>query len=529
MNKSTIRKTDFTLFCKKLIGIDKVTVDGVKDTFERVKRTAIHFLFYLTLTAYLVIAYGYYKAEYYQLMDITFVSLLVTFFFFIRSYKKKLSDMLVSMLFIYLPIANIFIKDIFFVLQGNPLFDTIFLHTHFMLILFISFSGLITHQRQTLYVGCISVVWVWVFTNYINDSYLWSLLMLDTVFFTGITLLMYFVYSSLYSLVEGYDKQERTIKSQNKELHDLLNFKDRMLHLFVHDIKNPINRILTACLKEPIAKCDIAEPGDQILLIISNILDVHKLEESKMELKRSVFDVEAVFQKAVRHVSYLCDEKKITLTRKILVIHCVEADAALLERVFINLLSNAIKFSKLNSTIDIRIIQKNDNIRVEVEDSGEGIPEEDIDHIFDKYYQGKNQGAGFSHSTGLGLTFCKWVTEAHGGLIGVKSVLGFGTTLWLELPVKTNKNQPCEKISLDVPLRYECKHREDKAILICKKQLTGLAVYQTGEILNLLNEHTSDLTEDFQYWKDELINASITGNTDYFNELRGSTLSLSYS
>jgi len=529
MNKSTLRKFDFSLFCKKLIGIDKVNVYGVKETFERMKRLAIHFLFYFTSTAYLVIAYGYFKAEYYPLMAVTFVSLLVTSSFYVFRYNKTISDLLVGMLFIYIPITNIFIKDVFFVMQGNPLIDAIFLHTHFMLVLFISFTGLITHQKQTLYVGCISVVWVWVFSIFINDPYIWSLLMLDTVFFIGITLLIYFVYSSSYSLVEGYDQQERTIKSQNSELHDLMNFKDRMLHLFVHDIKNPINRIMTASHNEPIFKADIVEPGDQILLIIGNILDVHKLEKSKMELKLSVFNLEDVFQRAVRHVDYLCVEKKITLSRKMSVNHCIEADALLLERVFINLLSNAIKFSKPNSTIDIRLTQKNDSVRVEVVDTGEGIPEEDIDHIFDKYYQGKNQRAEFSHSSGLGLTFCKWVVEDHGGKIGVESVLNLGTTLWLELPVKTNENIPCKGAIQNVPSKYERKQLENKNILICKKQLAGLAVYQTGEILNLLNEHNADITEDFQYWKEELINASITGNTEYFNELRASALSLPYS
>jgi signal transduction histidine kinase len=520
MDKSMRLKLDFSLICKSLICGDGVGVGGITEAFEKVKGLAIRYLFFFAFVAYLVIAYGYYKADYYPLMYATFVSLLVTFFLYIIDCEKYMSPRLAAMLFVYLPIANIFFKDIFFLLNENLLINTIFLHTHFMLILFVSFAGLITHQRNILYVGCISVLWIWVFTIIIDDPYLWSLLLLDTVFFIGISLLMYFIYSGACSLVREYDKQERTINSQSLELRELLDFKDRMLNLFVHDIKNPINRIIAASRNEPIHKADIFESGEQILLIIENVLDVYKLEDSKMELKLTVFDIDRVFQNSVRHVAYLCEEKKITLNMQVLVHLMIEADAILLERVVINLLTNAIKFSKLNSSIDIRTIQKNDNVRVEVVDTGGGIPTEDIDHIFDKYYQGKNQRVEFSHSSGLGLTFCKWVVEAHGGQIGVESVLDFGTTLWFELPVQTTHNILFETSSRSTHSKYKRKQFEDDVILICKKQLIGFSVYETGEILNLLNEHTADSSEDFNCWKEEIINASITGNTEYYNELR---------
>jgi len=520
MNKSTIQKYNFSLFCKRLIGIDKANLEGVMENFERVKRVSIYYLFHFGFTVYLVIAYGYFKADYYPLMGITFVSLLVTFIFYILKYNKKLSSVLTAVLFVYIPITNILIKDVFFLLQGNPLIATIFIHTHFMLILFISFSGLITHQRNTLYVGCISVVWVLVFSICINDTYLWSLVMLDTVFFIGISLLMYFVYSSSHSLVIGYDIQEQTINSQNAELKDLLEFKGKMLHLFVHDIKNPMNRIMTAGNKESIHRADIIEPSSHILQILGNILDVHKLEESKMVLKLSVFDLDDVCQKAITQVNYLCDEKKITLNSYASVNHCVEADAALLERVFINLLSNAIKFSELNSTIDLRITQRNANIRVEVIDTGEGIMDEDVDHIFDKHYQGKNQRTEFSHSSGLGLAFCKLVVEACGGQIGVESGYHLGTNLWFELPVKTNHSMSHDKVTLNGPAKYKRMQFEDPEILTCKEQLADVAVYQTGKILSLLNKQSGNSSVDFQYWKEELITASVKGNVEYYDELR---------
>ena len=277
MRIPSIRKFNFTFLFEKLIGINKIKIDGVLVKYNKVKELTIRFLFIFAFSSFIVIAYGYWKADYYYLVGVTCVSLFVLIALFLLKQHKCLSTNLTGILLIYIPIANILIKDVFFLHQDNPLISTIFLHTHFILLLFIAFGGLITKPGNILIVGCISVVWIWIFTIYCNDAFLWSLLNLDTVFFIGISLIMYFVYTSIHTLVVEFDNLGRTIHSQNKELNILLEFKGRMLNMIIHDIKNPINRILAASNMEIIQKAEITQPSKQILLIVENILDVYKM------------------------------------------------------------------------------------------------------------------------------------------------------------------------------------------------------------------------------------------------------------
>jgi len=120
----------------------------------------------------------------------------------------------------------------------------------------------------------------------------------------------------------------------------------------------------------------------------------------------------------------------------------------------------------------------------------------------------------------LGLTFCKMVVEAHGGTIGAKSELNQGFTVWFELPVAVENEMICETVVQYSPSRYFSNDNEDELILQCKKEIADLSIYQTGEILSIFNSQL-DNSPDFAYWKDEVVHSSVSGNVDYFNQLKG--------
>ena len=519
MRVPSVRKLNFSYFFERLIGIDLIKIDGVLVKYNKVKELTNHFLFVFAFSSYVVIAYGYWKAGYSFLIGVTTISLLILVVLFLLKRQKQVSANLAGVLFIYIPIANILIKDVFFLYKVNPLINTIFLHTHFMLLLFIAFGGLITKRRHILIVGSISVVWIWIFTIYCNDPFLWSLVNLDTVFFVGISLIMYFVYSSINNLVIEFDRLGRTINHQNKELNILLEFKGKMLNMIVHDIKNPINSILSASNMEVIQKAEIIKPSKQILLIVENILDVYKMEDSKMSLKLSIHTLDDIIQKAIEQVSYLLDQKNISIIKRITINPEIEVDENLIERVVVNLLNNAIKYSKLNSRIDICIQPGKDTVRVRIIDNGEGIATDNINHIFEKYYQ-STKGLAHPHSTGMGLTFCKLVIETHGGTIGAESILNQGTTIWFELPVKLENEMISELTTKSSPKRYENITTENKIILDFKLKIADMAIYQTGEIFHIFKTSIYDNSPGFVYWKEEIIKASMAGNHEYFNQLK---------
>lgn len=238
-------------------------------------------------------------------------------------------------------------------------------------------------------------------------------------------------------------------------------------------------------------------------------------------MKLSVQNLDNIIKKAIEQVEYLLHEKNICIVKRITIRSTVEVDENLMLRVFINLLTNAIKYSKSNSSIDIRILPKPGKVRVEVIDKGEGIATDNIKHIFEKYYQGSIQSFVHSHSTGMGLTFCKLVVETHGGSIGAESILDQGSTIWLELPMQLEENQMmAEVITRNSPIKQEDITTEDKIILKYKIKIADMAIYQTGEIVHIFRASVYNDSPGFIYWKEEIIKASMTGDLEYFNQLK---------
>lgn len=116
-----------------------------------------------------------------------------------------------------------------------------------------------------------------------------------------------------------------------------------------------------------------------------------------------------------------------------------------MRRILVNLLANALKFTPSNGVVTVMANQTNDlenstrndrpGIVISVSDTGEGIPPEDRERIFEKFGQVESRRAGRKMSTGLGLTFCKLAVEAHGGHIWVESEMGKGSTFHFSLPL----------------------------------------------------------------------------------------------
>ena len=99
-----------------------------------------------------------------------------------------------------------------------------------------------------------------------------------------------------------------------------------------------------------------------------------------------------------------------------------------------NLLLNAIKYTPENGTVNVNAGEQGDSILVEVIDSGIGIPEDEVDKVFDEFFRASNAKAVEKDGTGLGLSIVKQIVERHGGQIGVESKENEGTRFWFTLP-----------------------------------------------------------------------------------------------
>jgi len=214
---------------------------------------------------------------------------------------------------------------------------------------------------------------------------------------------------------------------------------------FVHELRTPLASLSTATyllLRPEMSR----EQQEQIVTNIHNetlrlnalassFLDLARLESGRVQFRKSIFNVMDLLHECSDVMSSKASEDHI----QIRVIEpegptLLEADRDKIKQVILNLLSNAIKYNRTNGSIILKInTQEEDRLIISVQDTGVGIPEDAVGHLFEKFYRVReieSKTAG----TGLGLSICKQIIQGHGGTIEIKSKLGIGTNMLLSLP-----------------------------------------------------------------------------------------------
>lgn len=229
-----------------------------------------------------------------------------------------------------------------------------------------------------------------------------------------------------------------------EELQRLQGLRDGLVHMIVHDLRSPLTgvmgyidllRTMTNASSEERLQF-IGEAYDsaaQMAEMISSLLDINRLEAGEMPVDRQSVDLCEVSADAVRSLGGLTVGRHVTQAAPQGPI-ASSCDPSLIRRVIGNLLGNALKFTPESGSITITVWRTGGRPRVEVADTGPGIPAEFLGRVFDKFSQAGEGRARKRYSTGLGLAFCKLAVEAHGGTIGVNSEVGAGSRFWFELP-----------------------------------------------------------------------------------------------
>jgi len=221
--------------------------------------------------------------------------------------------------------------------------------------------------------------------------------------------------------------------------------RDEITHMIVHDLRTPLTSIIGGLDLVLSSEYDpeithefvpLARGSAGMLLdMVNTLLDINNMESGEMKLEIETVDVAGLLEEALDQVRGLAKERGHTLTADLgPTCGAVDADQEKLLRVAVNLLGNAIKFTQDGGDIQLAAACDDDGVTLSVIDNGPGIPEEYRERIFEKFGQVETRNAGHKHSTGLGLTFCKMVAEAHGGRIWVDSEVGKGSTFSVYLP-----------------------------------------------------------------------------------------------
>ena len=179
--------------------------------------------------------------------------------------------------------------------------------------------------------------------------------------------------------------------------------------------------------------------------LVSEILDFRKVQNGKMELRLSDFNLTESMKQWIMLFSASAQKKHIAISMDAPDTIMLRADQDKIERICYNLLSNALKYTSEGGEISLMAKEEGGRVMISVADNGCGISSDELPYIFDRFYQAKNAGRG----TGIGLAIVKAFTELHHGEVSATSIEGKGSTFTIHIPVRQKgevTNQPTEKI-----------------------------------------------------------------------------------
>ncbi len=223
--------------------------------------------------------------------------------------------------------------------------------------------------------------------------------------------------------------------------------KSEFLSRMSHELRTPMNAILgfgqllESDMRNPLAPDqqdnihEILHAGAHLLELINEVLDLARIESGRLELMPEAVPIRPLVDECVALMQSLAGQRNIQLTAETQGGCAVKADRLRLRQILLNLLSNAIKYNREGGSVEIAChLAPPSRVRIEVHDSGRGIPPGEMTRLFKPFERIGSAYDGIE-GTGIGLALAKKLTEAMGGLIGVDSMDGKGSTFWIELPL----------------------------------------------------------------------------------------------
>jgi signal transduction histidine kinase len=274
--------------------------------------------------------------------------------------------------------------------------------------------------------------------------------LLDVMIFTGHKNL---IAAKLHieAVTESYRElsdKKRALEESYARLKELDRLKSNFLATMSHELRTPLTSVigysemmleglggsLTAEQREYLGI--IMEKGENLLQLITSILDISKIEAGRVRLVLSEVDAGQLMRDAVATVLPLARKKGLRISCEPPKIPRIHADRDKLRQCLVNLCSNAVKFTPAGGTITVAAeALAGERVAIHVADSGIGISEEHIEKVFDVFYQVDGSSTREYGGAGLGLAIVKSFAEAHCGQVEVRSAMGAGSVFTLTLPV----------------------------------------------------------------------------------------------
>jgi signal transduction histidine kinase len=213
-----------------------------------------------------------------------------------------------------------------------------------------------------------------------------------------------------------------------------------------HDLQTPLASV--RAIIEALADGVVEEPAtvqrylrtaqrdiENLSLLIDDLFQMAQLDAGGLRLEREQASLSDLISDTLESFSELAGRQGVALSGEVQAgVDPVFMDVPRVGRVLNNLIGNALRHTPPGGSVTVRALSVSSGVRVEVQDSGEGIPAEDLPNIFDRFYRGEKSRSRATGGAGLGLAIAKGIVEAHAGQVGVESDLGQGTCFYFTLP-----------------------------------------------------------------------------------------------
>lgn len=291
---------------------------------------------------------------------------------------------------------------------------------------------------------------------------------------------------------------ERKDALKYKEINDL---KSRLYTNITHEFRTPLTVIMgmTEQLEEN-PKVDLSNRlqsiqrnSGQLLELVNQLLELSRLEEGSIQPKLQQGQI-------IQYLKYLTEsyqsfawskQRSLSFYSEVEDDFLMDYDPKRLQRILINLLSNAIKFTPELGQIKVSVKKdlNNNSLIIKVDDTGQGIPEEALAHIFERFYQVDSSMTRNIPGTGIGLALVKEMTELLNGKISCKSIVGKGTTFELSFPITRNASLDLSEFEIFYPSLMVPKNDKSKEETISS---------ENGKPILLIVEDNADVAEYLQ-------------------------------
>jgi signal transduction histidine kinase len=241
------------------------------------------------------------------------------------------------------------------------------------------------------------------------------------------------------------DKNRRQLEENNQKLKELDQIKGRFFANISHELRTPLT-LLLAPLETLLHRFDLdAETksllstmhsnGMRLLKLINDLLDLVRLESGRMEVKREPLELIEFVKGLASAARQVADDKRLRLETFVdPALSEVLADRDKLEKIVLNLVFNALKFTPSGGRVELRAEKQEDRLVLIVADTGMGISEKNLPHVFDRFWQADGSSKRKYQGVGIGLALVKELVEIQGGEVTVESKEGAGTTFRVRLP-----------------------------------------------------------------------------------------------